>query len=746
MTIKSPPSHQELYQCQIDNIYDDDIKKIIITLWESLKGSRTLNSMNKNRRDNMFEFVEIIKLKNISECNWNLFCDIVCSKIEFGYFCSKFLYALLDQNLYAGPYKEQLQTIKEVFNLGNSFKNEVFKKIFINNIDRLFYYKPYADYRGRSYIYLNHPSETIREVLKAFYLSDRPDSASYKMEFYDFFDDSLGELTLKVTLQSDFNYATYITQLNFFKSAPLNHKKIVIQTLNRFYVYLHDELKIPVFKNSDNLDVTFLKRDDLAQKIMDDFEMIYYSPLAKVPLSDRWILHINGHEKTTTKLRSTTTKAFDFLKVNSKYYRQLLKSYIWEDGSKNFNSKYERYIMLSELLNFLTTCKKEKGYPNPIESIITIQEANLIKEYLKTVKNSVLTMNSHLSALREFLKIQQKDNTIQLELLVLNYLSQFAETKQNKAHAIPDEDLQKINMQMKKHLNDSLLHTLCYAIFHLCIQTEFRISQICHLKVDCITDTMKNNQFMIKTHSKTSNGQEYSAIISDLTKRHIDDIIKQTASIREECNDENVKDYLFLYKTQQNHYKPVDSRDFKKILDMCCSEAKITSYSANNLRDTHMTKAEEYRMRNNKSDSVLQVLSGHKRIDTTRNHYIETELTKMLESTYGIIIGDVNIEGEIVSKISPSLSTKKEKVVENGCGYCKQDTCSILTEISCLMCKEFITSINHEKHFKIMLNHIDENIKNAPTPHDKDDLINIKRLYSAYLREIILLKEGEKSE
>lgn len=746
MTIKSSLSYQDLYECQIDAICDADIKKIVITLWESLKGSRTLNSMNKNRRDNMFEFVDIIKFKNISECDWNLFCDIVDSKIEFGYFCSKFLYALLDQNLYAGPHKEQLQKIKEIFNLKNSFKNEAFKKVFIHNIDYLFYYKPYADYRGRSYIYLNHPCEIIREVLKGFYLSDRPDSASYKMEFYDLFDDSLGDLSVMITSQSDFNYATYSAQLNFFKSTPLNHKKIVIQTLNRFYIYLYDKLHIPVFKNSDNLDITFLKRDDLAQKIIDGFEIIYYSPLAKVPLSDRWVLHINGHEKTTTKLRSTTTKAFDFLKVDSKYYRKLLKSYVWEDGSKNFNSKYERYIMLSELLNLLTKCKKETDYPNPSESIITIQEATLIKEYLKTVKNSVLTMNSYLSAIREFLKIQQKDNKVQLELTVLNYLSQFAETKQNKAHAIPDEDLQKINMQMKKHLNDSLLHNLCYAIFHLCIQTEFRISQICHLKVDCISDTMKNNQFMIKTRSKTSNGQEYSAIISDLTKRHIDDIIKQTSYIREECNDENVKDYLFLYKTQQNHYKPVDSRDFKKILDICCSEAKTPSYSANNLRDTHMTKAEEYRMRNNKSDGVLQVLSGHKRIDTTRNHYIETELTKMLESTYGIIIGDVTIEGEIVSKISTSLPTTKENVVENGCGYCKQDTCSISTGISCLMCKEFITSVDHEKYFKTMIKNIDEKIKNAPTPHDKDDLMHIKRLYSAYLREILLLKDGEKSE
>ena len=180
----------------------------------------------------------------------------------------------------------------------------------------------------------------------------------------------------------------------------------------------------------------------------------------------------------------------------------------------------------------------------------------------------------------------------------------------------------------------------------------------------------------------------------------------------------------------------MDAANFRKFLSDCCTEAGVKQYNSSNLRDTHMTKAEEYRMRHNESDAVLGVLSGHKRIDVTHNHYIKTEFIKMLESTYGIIFGNVDINGEIVESIEDESITNKEHDVEQGCGFCKEEVCYIHNSTSCLMCKSFITSISHEKEFSDMIHRIDEIIADTPTKHDKEDLVNIKRLYGAYLLKI----------
>lgn len=734
---------RDQYKESIHQIQDATLKSIFEELWVDLgKNREFVYDISIKDRTSMTSFSNLIADRNLEEITWTYLCNIVSNDISLGATCCKFLYKLLDRNLYDGEYSNDLYDRKDLFLLGDNYQKKTFLNLFIYADIQYLYYDARKNVRKYTVFQANG---ALRQILIDFYTQNKTGMKVNPRDFYAQFSDSLGSYVAIITSISSFSYDTYSIQTNYFIPHP--DAKWILQLLNRFYIYLIEHPSgegTDIFKPINNIDINILKRGDFAQRTIDGFKVIYYNPMAPIPSEDKWILHINGFEKASTKTYTATTKVYDFTNIVSTFYRKLAKSYVWIELGNNFNSKYEQYNMLIDSLNYIYELKQSKDYPNPILNNMSIHEATILKNHISNYDVVVETKNSKLFAIKRFLMTQETKHTMTFDILFFNYLNQFSRTNSNNAEAIPDEDLIKINDVMKKYAEESYVNALYYAIFHVCLQTEFRISQICHLKADCIVKTMKKNQYMINTVSKTSNGQEYTAVISDLTKAHLDNILKQTEVIREECTDDSVRNYLFLHKSQQKRYRPINAAKFRMFLARCCEEADTKIYNANNLRDTHMTKAEEYRMRHGKSDAILSVLSGHKRIDTTHNHYIETELVKMLESTYGIIFGDVDISGEIVSNVDETIANKDHEV-ELGCGYCKKDTCGIYNSTSCLMCKEFITTVKHEKQFSDSIIQIDSMIKNASTPHDKDDLVNIKRLYGAYLLEI-WKKKGKNSD
>lgn len=745
MEIRTRTSYwRDQYNESIQKINDSTLKYLFQELWNELgENKESIYDIPKKHKTAMSSFSNLISEKSLSEITWTYLCNVVSNDISLGATCCKYLFKLLDKNLYDGEYSDDLYPRKDLFLLGNNYQRKTFLNLFIYANIRYLYFDARSNVRKYTVI---QADDVLRQILIDFYTQNKTNMQVNPRDFYAQFSNSIGSYVDSITGISSFSYSTYLTQTDYF----INHSdaKWLLLLLNRFYIYLIEHPSgegTNTFKPTEDIDVNILKRDDFAQRTIDGFKVLYYNPIAPIPEDDKWILHINGFEKASTKTFSATTKTYDFTRIVSTFYRKLAKRYVWLELGNNFNSKYEQYNMLIDSLNYIYELKLGKDYPNPILDSMNIHEATIIKSFIGHYKISAATKNSKLFAIKRFLKTQETNHTINFDILFFNYLKEFKNTNSSNAQSIPDEDLIKINAVMKNYANESYVNALYYAIFHLCLQTEFRVSQICLLKADCIVNTMKKNQYMITTVSKTSNGQEYTAVISDLTKAHLDDILKRTEVVREACTEESIKDYLFLHKSQQNRYIPINAAKFRQFFSKCCEEALTKVYTANNLRDTHMTKAEEYRMRRGESNVILSVLSGHKRVDTTHNHYIETELVKMLESTYGIIFGDVDIYGEIVSNIDQTIANK-EHAVEQGCGYCKKDTCGIYNSTSCLMCKHFITTVKHEKQFSDSIKQIDDMIKNAPTPHEKDDLVNIKRLYGAYLLEILKRKGTDSDE
>ena len=507
--------------------------------------------------------------------------------------------------------------------------------------------------------------------------------------------------------------------------------EVVIRMLQRFYAFMIEHPSGDgrnIFLEHDDMDIAALKRDDFAARILEGFKFIYYNPQAPVPKGDKWMLHINGHDRGSTKFKATSTRIFDFTKIKSQFYRELAKDYFWNETRANFNTKYERFIAFVPMINKLTEIKRKSGTP---ETVITIDETHFIRMWMKNSTASSNTRNSKICGLKRFLTVMVEDGHIEAELLALSYLSELAKPHTKDAKAIPEEHVEAINNVMLSHTNESLEKSYCYVIFHILIQTEFRLSQVCHLETNCVVPTMNRNQYII-TESKTSHGQKYQPIITDFTKELIDDAERISADVRSECITPGNEKYLFLYKTTENQYIPISGAYFRAYLSECCYEAGVPRYTPSNIRDFHMTKAQEMIIRKGYSNASLSILSGHRHVDVTTNHYIEDDLTKVFESMYGVIIGDVEIEGQIVKKIPEEINNKKH-TVEGGCGKCTNKVCIVDSLISCLMCKDFVTAVEFIDEFKRLAEYLDSCIEKVSLPHDKEDLVNKKRLVVAYI-------------
>lgn len=222
------------------------------------------------------------------------------------------------------------------------------------------------------------------------------------------------------------------------------------------------------------------------------------------------------------------------------------------------------------------------------------------------------------------------------------------------------------------------------------------------------------------------------------------DTIEFTEGLRNACTIEALKDYIFLYPGNNAAIYHFNATTFRDCLKAACLDLGLSeNYSASNLRDTHMTKALEHIIRNGKSDLEMGLLTKHKHLDTTKNHYIEMELEKMLEATYGITIGSARIDAasKIVEQI-PASARSAENDVEYGCGKCTAAECVMKTSLPCMVCKYFITTVDHAPFFKRAIENVDRLMSTAKTRHDVEDLVIIKNLYGAYLEAIYKIKEA----
>ena len=679
----------------------------------------------------------------------------ICRAVET-YGCYKYGFLLMVQLLrdgvyhgsHAGKLYRNLPTYEKMLHQRNTLLTDAMCG---NRIEQQVIYineRPHSQ-QWFSFTYIDTANPFIVDIFESHLNSMNAHGRWCPRKVAEVFGKSLGKYENEVHFATDFNATMMFEQTDFYKKQFNDNedmRRAGLKFVVNFYRWLvRSNPEHDYFENEFHMSDRLLFNNRLSELIERDFYFTTLNP-ANIPYGkERVCFILKGFDSASTRITNDDFSTIDFSGLSNTFYRDLLIEFMVTSTSASAIKWVGIPAYIREGMEKVYIAKQAPSYPNKQLDYLTNQEAIFIRQVFDAQKIGIRTKNNKIGAVRRFLSFCVDKHAIEVDDLFFDYLTQYEEPNKNTAKAVPDKALTKLNKYLLDKSKNDLFYKEMFVIFHLAIQTEFRINQICHLQVNCIRPTIKPNQFEVLSNSKTSHGRKNSYVISTMTYNLLMDIIEETEPIREAYPVDSMKRYIFIYNQSSVNNKPVVFSDaiFSNYMGQACEALKIERYTAANLRDTHMTKALEHIMRNGKSDLEMSVLSKHKYMDTTKNHYIEMELEKMLESTYGITIGTelIQTDSKVVDEIPEHLQGE-DSDVENGCGKCTADSCVMTGSLPCMACKHFITTTRHEVFFKKAIEDVDRLIKSTTNRHDKEDLVTIKELYVLYLKAIIKHKEG----
>ena len=701
----------------------------------------------------MYPFREILNM-NHTELTWKFICKRFCMTNMI-----KHALALLCASVETGNYtaddKEMIFEMEPVIRSLVDDPKTVCKKVLLcgKNLDGLIFVSRSTTYKEKmkKYVIVENSTPFITGLLRAFLVNCTSEIYNYAtQDNVSFFADSFGNKKHTLSSYKDFTGELLIKQVEMYrKHYPYSQSKFSqsVHFVLNFYRWLVNEYTLyDFFSNSTCMTKQLLFSTSISRLLINGTFILPFDP-NNPPyghsdfcfiLRDSTVLSTNAEKEDYRHFTLTGLKSVTYLNALIDYMMAHPSLIATNNGCSMIYPMRDGLILFEEM-------KSQKNYPNPDFKNFVAAEGVFLKESIAMNPHlSIVTLNNRIGANRRFFLWCKEAGILNVEDTFFDQLIQYEEPSLSTAKSIPVEHLSKIAVALSEKSKTDYMAMLSYAIMHILLQTEFRISQICKLRVDCIQPTAKLNEYMIVSNGKTSHGAKDHYVITSLTYHVLMNTIEQTEKVRECCNIESHKDYIFLYQGNNRSTKVFSYDQFSEELRKICKNLGIPCYTAASFRDTHMTQALEYAIRNNRSDIELSVLTRHKRIDTTKNHYVDFVLEKMLESTYGITIGDerINTDVHVVDKIPDSIDNDAH-TVEGGCGKCRRNICNMTGPLPCLTCHDFLTTEDYEPNFIKAIEAIDRQIQSAPTPHDKDDLVTIKTIYVAWLKEIYKHTEGK---
>lgn len=585
--------------------------------------------------------------------------------------------------------------------------------------------------------YINHPAKEVREIIADFLASHFNRTYQGIDDFCMLFAQSLDGYVIKSV--SDLNFKTFKNQTMFFYKINNDSGHSAASCAVAFYLYITHNIDDQIFEK-DGVPSSILQRPTISKEIVEGYHLIKYNQMEKTPECDKWLFCYKKSEKSSIY----EIDAIDFTRILSETYRSWIKHYIWKEDVKVYTKLHPLPIFV-KAFNYVHDIKTGAAltvFTTPgDETKFDVRDATAYKNYILATYENNRTRNAYIYNIRNLLRHVSHNNLGDIGTGVFYTLNHTLDQTYDNTCPIPNSELSQLSALIKEKASSDPLADMYSSIFFIALETEFRGSQIVSLPKNCLRETAKNGEYVVVSETKTSAGELVEQPISAYVEREIRHITQITNIYREKCTNTRLKNHLFIVPgAKRNTFKPLNESKFNSFLKACCSELALPLYTLENLRDTHMTKAEEFKIRNQLSDIEQSVLTGHSSTAVDDIHYVKLDIREMLETLHGTIIGDVQLDGKIYSSLDSPI-TNSENEVSNGCGWCKSSSCNVMVNLDCPMCKNFVTTISRLPYFEEQVKMLDKKIVAASIPHDKEDLVNIKRLMLRYIEEILKKKE-----
>lgn len=519
--------------------------------------------------------------------------------------------------------------------------------------------------------------------------------------------------------------------------------------LRSFYQFLTElDPERDLFENAANLSSELVHNASLTGYIANDYLVTSYHPGIDLGDARRVVLIMRGYDDLSTGVEAEDSVIVDLSSLESAFYRQEVLAFACRSPRALISAAGHQVPHLCRALQALFEAKSRDGYPDPSLQRISCSETALLRRGADRAFDDPSTRSSALSSVSVFLQWERDARgRIAVEEFAVDHLRGLSKKSgKSSARSIPEDDLARIAPLLAERARESLEWALANAVFHLLLQTEMRVGQICHLEVGCVRATAKPNEHVVCSTSKTSGGEREEFVITQRTLDVLNGAVDATDEVRRRFAARSAGRYIFIYQDWHRRLRRMTGGKFSKMLAGCCAELGIDPpYTANNLRDTHSTMAVGFATgEDGEALPGAALLTGHASLETDYRHYVDVDVQRMVEATFDVIIGDrliVDADGKVAEAV-PEEASGADRVVEGGCGCCTAQYCSVTSPLPCLVCESFVTTVEHEPFFVRAIEAVDAQLASAASRHDAEDLTFTKGLLAAFLAAIGRRKEG----
>ena len=481
-----------------------------------------------------------------------------------------------------------------------------------------------------------------------------------------------------------------------------------------------------------------LKNQYLINLLLNGYEIVNYSIYEEPPKSDKWILQGQQMSMHQTAKADKLTQ-FDVSKLKNKHLKQWVKECYWFDTSHSLGKRNTMYNIIFDFLGPIDARIDDYELPQITkEDILSFKALCASKDVTDT------NIAYKLGAIKFFLNFIEDKGYIVIEELIYRLLSYHDSRNNSYKETYTKEEIKQLLAAYKDSYNNckdedrQRLYILYYYIIAIQSLSEMRVSTILNLKTDCLVKTLERNgqdEYKVVVYSKTSGREPDEYNITHYVKSLIDEVIGLTADLRNKANG-IANDYIFIYRRNSRKSIAIVRQDaLSKYHKDICAKYGIRQLNLGTIRNYYQQQVSEYVAKKGDDPMLIERLSKHG-INVHIQHYDTVNITDFCELLHEVEIGSIELKGDVQG----TNDKPAEATVAKGCGHCSQPTCALAGNLDCLMCSNFVATLDCIPQFEKEIEWINEQILNEPLQHEKEFLINKKRLNVAYLAKLCKLE------
>ena len=701
-------------------------------------------------------FVAFVKTylskKHIEEIDWIKICEE--SKNHNGNrdgwkaSASLTIYFALKLGYYCGSHK---QALIKLFPYLGFLTNPKFHRhdrfLCGSDVDYLMIVQFHYGKRSFSFMYYYGTNDYVRQLLcDALNSEHRSFWRALSYEMIEDFEKSLGEYARIIKCESDFSDRTFLTQMNYYKNKYRNDEKrkhqsvIAVASFYRYLCYVFP--KSELFGKDSIITQILLLSPVIHRLVLEDYRFCRINPFDDFGDDKKYCFITSGPYSKSTRTIDEGYIITDLSLISSPSYRRLVVQYL-QSIQRPFKTEV---IYIARALSFLESIKAIPGYSNPDLLTLNNTEANALISFFTNhdTKENSLNIDDispsaglHISLARSFFLWCKDAAKIVFEDNFFKVFKPLKYTYYKGGNPADEQNSIQLAKYLEKKSHESLKDHLVYIVFLILMQTEMRVSHILRAKVSSLIETIKADHYTLRVVTKTSHGEEVDTDLAPQTVSLFKKAIAITEEVRKNCNIPALSDFIFLYQSSKTRTTKISSATITQSLLKASRELGFTkAINSKVLRDTHATNANKFLKANKLPETDLTKLTGHASRAMDENHYLDYDLVDMLEAAYGVSFTEEydSLNEHVVKDVQ--INNDSKHIVQEGCGVCEIETCSNTGIPLCLLCKHFVTTVNHLPYFKKAIDDIDHRISVAKTRHDIEDLVSLKEVFVKYLSVI----------